>query len=730
VTHDDDRGGEHNALIDYVATDSGTFYLGAQDYSTGIGTYTVSANTVVVDDYAGDVSTSGVVLMDGSSTGWIGVPGDADWFKVVLTAGESYRFRLASTGLADPVLRLYSPTGAQTGTAMLTDDNSGGGVDALINVTAPVSGNYYLGVTDSGDELGGYTLSTARVATDDRAADASTTGRVAVGGSTSGTVETARDVDWFAVTLEAGIHYRFRLEGNGLADPYLVLYDNAGTECTHDDDRGGLRNAQIDYVAPASGTFFLAASGAGDGVGPYTVSAQVAPADDFTADATTTGQVLVGGTARGLIETKADRDWFAVFLTAGATYQFDLTHGTLPDPKLTLYGPAGEYVDSDDDDGPGADASLQFTAATTGTYYLEAQGFVWLTGSYTLSACRIVPVDDYAADASTLARVDVGSAVLGRIETMGDRDWLAVTLAAGTHYQFRLNGRDLPDPYLTLFASDGVTRITDGDDFGNSNDARIDFTPAQSGTYYLEARDASSGTGGYTFEAAVITPPADGSYSIRIVFDTGGQSEYERYLPYFTAAAERWMQVVRSDLPDVQDVDYGPIDDLLILASVGQIDEAGHTVGWGRPTASREGPMGLPFRGEMKFDVADLAWAEAHGELLDLILHEMGHVLAISGGGFGKASLLDPDDEFRYVGEHGLAAYRQVANDPSLAFVPLEQFGGPGTVGSHWSDEYFDTELMTGFLDPPPMPLSIVTVGALADLGYGVDYAAADPFSL
>jgi hypothetical protein len=187
-------------------------------------------------------------------------------------------------------------------------------VDALINVTAPVSGNYYLGVTDSGDELGGYTLSTARVATDDRAADASTTGRVAVGGSTSGTVETARDVDWFAVTLEAGIHYRFRLEGNGLADPYLVLYDNAGTECTHDDDRGGLRNAQIDYVAPASGTFFLAASGAGDGVGPYTVSAQVAPADDFTADATTTGQVLVGGTARGLIETKADRDWFAVFL--------------------------------------------------------------------------------------------------------------------------------------------------------------------------------------------------------------------------------------------------------------------------------------------------------------------------------------------------------------------------------------------------------------------------------
>jgi hypothetical protein len=37
---------------------------------------------------------------------------------------------------------------------------------------------------------------------------------------------------------------------------------------------------------------------------------------------------------------------------------------------------------------------------------------------------------------------------------------------------------------------------------------------------------------------------------------------------------------------------------------------------------------------------------------------------------------------------------------------------------------------MTGWAEnAPPMPLSVVTVGALADLGYAVNYAAADPFS-
>jgi len=37
---------------------------------------------------------------------------------------------------------------------------------------------------------------------------------------------------------------------------------------------------------------------------------------------------------------------------------------------------------------------------------------------------------------------------------------------------------------------------------------------------------------------------------------------------------------------------------------------------------------------------------------------------------------------------------------------------------------------MTGFIGGVPNPLSRVTIGSLQDLGYGVDYGTADPFSL
>ena len=65
-------------------------------------------------------------------------------------------------------------------------------------------------------------------------------------------------------------------------------------------------------------------------------------ATDLPADTTTTGEVDVGGSVTGNIETFADGDWFAVVLEAGKTYQIDLEGeygggGTLEDPFLGEY---------------------------------------------------------------------------------------------------------------------------------------------------------------------------------------------------------------------------------------------------------------------------------------------------------------------------------------------------------------------------------------------------------
>jgi hypothetical protein len=133
-------------------------------------------------------------------------------------------------------------------------------------------------------------------------------------------------------------------------------------------------------------------------------------------------------------------------------------------------------------------------------------------------------------------------------------------------------------------------------------------------------------------------------------------------------------------------------------------------------------------------DVDDLQRLEAEGLLRPVVLHEMGHVL-----GFGVLW----DDLLRW--EEGVDSCSDaneiyfVGNEASQAWQddllqagnpPVENTGSAGTKCGHWLEEKFDRELMTGWIDGPDEPLSSVTVGSLADLGYRVNYYAADPFAL
>ena len=59
---------------------------------------------------------------------------------------------------------------------------------------------------------------------------------------------------------------------------------------------------------------------------------------------------------------------------------------------------------------------------------------------------------------------------------------------------------------------------------------------------------------------------------------TGDQA----YQSYFTAAAQRWQQVITADLPDVNSAKYGFIDDLLITANVSIHRWGGSRNSWAR----------------------------------------------------------------------------------------------------------------------------------------------------
>ena len=114
-----------------------------------------------------------------------------------------------------------------------------------------------------------------RALADDIPGDTSTTAEVAIGGTTSGNLESPTDSDWFRISLVAGTTYTFRQNAttSGL-DSLLTLRNASGVELVYDDDGGVGYNSLITFTPTTTGTYFLDASSyQQSSSGSYTVSA-------------------------------------------------------------------------------------------------------------------------------------------------------------------------------------------------------------------------------------------------------------------------------------------------------------------------------------------------------------------------------------------------------------------------------------------------------------------------
>ncbi len=310
---------------------------------------------------------------------------------------------------------------------------------------------------------------------------------------------------------------------------------------------------------------------------------------------------------------------------------------------------------------------------------------------------------------------------------------------------------------FTLKASDhDGDKITCNLDFGDGGDVskcsgRVEHTYRRSGTYTatFTVEDSYGAKVEKSLEIAVKKGgDPGGGYDIKLIFIH--KPSDAAVLKAFNKAAARWSRVITADIRDVQveipkdqclkgNPGYkGKIDDLLIVADVAKIDGEGGVLGKAGPCGLRGGETkpdyNLPFFGVMKFDSADLAKMKKEGILEQVILHEMAHVLGIGtlweSGPFHflnyESSSCMKSNNITYKGKKAMDAYHKLG---AKGEVPVENTGGAGTKCGHWRESVFDSELMTGWADPKA-PLSRVTIGALEDFGYEVDYNQADPYSL
>jgi len=174
------------------------------------------------------------------------------------------------------------------------------------------------------------------------------------------------------------------------------------------------------------------------------------------------------------------------------------------------------------------------------------------------------------------------------------------------------------------------------------------------------------------------------------------------------------------------------INNLLIFAQITPIDGPGGILASAAPCGFDEnGHIRL---GVMSFDSADFPNLVASGQISTVTLHEMGHVLGL-GTAWDPLKLITALDAngdnangpFYYFGVNGNAA--NAALGAGVEAV-IENEGGPGTARGHWKESVYTDELMTGFINSGANPLSILSVQALADLGYVVNPDQADAYSL
>jgi len=227
----------------------------------------------------------------------------------------------------------------------------------------------------------------------------------------------------------------------------------------------------------------------------------------------------------------------------------------------------------------------------------------------------------------------------------------------------------------------------------------------------------------------------DSGFDITLKFvDTQFGSVPENVRALTREAASRWSRVIVGDLPAVPLEGGGAIDDFELTVQMGLLGDPDgvdpETLANARPTKYRDGTGGLPYAGETGLDpgdVSNISTPALREWVFDIITHEIGHALGFASSNPGFRRWVQGTS---WTGPNAIREYTTLAGS-SQGVVPLETGGGAGTAGAHWAENLFRDELMTGFVarQGVRMPLSRLTVGAFEDLGYSVNYAAAEAYA-
>ena len=343
--------------------------------------------------------------------------------------------------------------------------------------------------------------------------------------------------------------------------------------------------------------------------------------------------------------------------------------------------------------------------------------------------------------------------IAGHLESAGDVDYFRVVVDAGATVYARIDPATQPKDlrrraYVTIETGSFTSRNADGYDA-----AAVGSTQ----TVYLRVWSPASAPRRYDLAIWLSTAdePVDPTFDIELTYSSATKPSASQQ-SVFRAAADHWQRVItagmRAQIIFTADLcgkgmthRFGTfVDDLHIDIRLARLDGAGAVLA-SAEICSVRADGGLPWAAVITIDSADID-RFGSAKLRLVALHEFGHAL-----GFGASAAWDdlvqnsaqayqrgnPDSttlqDAHFTGAAAVSAFNEIASSYADGKVPVEndtRNHSGDDLDNHWRQSVLGTELMSTLLSATGERLSKVTIAALADLGYDVDYAYAEPYAL
>ncbi len=442
-------------------------------------------------------------------TAAISLPGEVDTYTFDATAGDIIMLGIGEVGPNGPFvpwIRLQRPDAVQIA-------NQSGTQAAQIEILAPASGTYTVLVAsaDAGlNDTGSYTLTLAKVPGAFSISGGDEGGPTTNGATHTGTVHIG-DLDMWSFEATVGDVIMLGIGETGAGtdfSPWIRLRSPTGQ--TLGGTQSGVAAAQIESVAPVTGTYTVVVASADAGLdgfgdyaltlartaGPYTIT----PGDEggpMTNAANHTGAVTIGDLDTWTFDATAGDSIMLGIGETGASTDFS--------PWIRLKSPTGQNLGSESN--VAAD-QIESVASVTGTYTVvvaSADAGLDGFGDYTLTLTRtagpytISPGDE--GGAMTNGSTHLGNTHIGDLDTWsfqataGDSIMLGIGETAGTGF----------NPWIRL-------KSPTGQNLGSQTDvaaAQIENVATVTGTYTVVVASADANLDGF------------GSYQLTVVKTAG-----------------------------------------------------------------------------------------------------------------------------------------------------------------------------------------------------------------